>query len=139
MIQFTSSDFCSPDPCLWAAALRQDLFSLPDARSDEPDATSDALEVWQTFGSSHVHTSSADSGSLCGDERNDSSTVGSMIRARRQALGLTQLQLAALCSMKQSRISALERGDKCNVRTLRRIAKALDCELSIGLTVRSAA
>ena len=62
--------------------------------------------------------------------------LSEQIKQARQAQGLTQLDLAKRCNMKQSVISRLE--DSSNrmmtVKTLARVATALGCNLEITLS-----
>ena len=58
---------------------------------------------------------------------------------RRQALGLSQRELAELTGTTQSAIARLEAGGRPpRIDTLLRIADALDCELVVELKPRSA-
>lgn len=57
--------------------------------------------------------------------------IGQRIRARRQAIGLTQDELADRASTHRTYIGMLERAEKnVSVVTLARIASALEIELS---------
>jgi len=61
-------------------------------------------------------------------------TAHSLIRLTRNRLGMTQKQLAVRCAMPQSHIAKIESGKAdLQIRTLRRICRALCCKLVIGL------
>lgn len=61
--------------------------------------------------------------------------LGQMVYDRRTALGLSQAELAERCGMKQPQISRIEGGGTVpTIPLLRRLARALDAELSINLT-----
>ncbi len=61
--------------------------------------------------------------------------LGQMVYDRRTALGLSQSELAERCGMKQPQISRIEGGGTVpTIPLLRRLAHALDAELSINLT-----
>ena len=56
---------------------------------------------------------------------------------RRLALGLSQVELARLCSTSQSAIARLENGGRPpRIDTLLRLAEALDCDLAVELRPR---
>lgn len=60
--------------------------------------------------------------------------IAADIGARRRDLGLSQVELAALCGTTQSAIARLESGGRPpRIDTLLRIATALDCELVVEL------
>ncbi|MFI0718675.1 multiprotein-bridging factor 1 family protein [Streptomyces sp. NPDC021224] len=60
--------------------------------------------------------------------------LGQMVYDRRTALGLSQAELASRCGMQQPQISRIEGGGTVpTIPLLRRLAKALDAELTIGL------
>jgi len=66
--------------------------------------------------------------------------LGQRVYDLRVGLGLTQEQLAERCGMKQPQISRIEGGGTVpTIPLLRRLARALDAELSINLTANSAA
>jgi transcriptional regulator with XRE-family HTH domain len=58
-------------------------------------------------------------------------TIGVIIKRRRTALGLTQVELAKKAKVAQSQISQIESGVSNNVtlENMRNLAKALDCAL----------
>ena len=58
-------------------------------------------------------------------------TIGVIIKRRRTALGLTQVELAKKAKVAQSQISQIESGVSYNVtlENMRNLAKALDCAL----------
>ncbi|MFJ7324793.1 helix-turn-helix domain-containing protein [Streptomyces cyaneofuscatus] len=59
---------------------------------------------------------------------------------RRTALGLSQAELAERCGMKQPQISRIEGGGTMpTIPLLRRLARALDADLTIELTPHHAA
>ena len=59
------------------------------------------------------------------------------ILLRRNALNLSQMQLAKLVGTKQPAISRLERGDgNITINRMRRVADALDADLEISLKAR---
>jgi ribosome-binding protein aMBF1 (putative translation factor) len=61
--------------------------------------------------------------------------LGQMVYDRRIALGLSQAELADRCSMKQPQISRIEGGGTVpTIPLLRRLARALDADLTINLT-----
>ena len=65
--------------------------------------------------------------------------IADRVAERRNAMGLSQRQLAELCGTTQSAIARLERGGRPpRIDTLLRIAEALDCELvvELGLQIR---
>lgn len=60
--------------------------------------------------------------------------LGQMVYDRRTALGLSQTELADRCGMKQPQISRIEGGGTVpTIPLLRRLARALDAELTIDL------
>jgi ribosome-binding protein aMBF1 (putative translation factor) len=59
--------------------------------------------------------------------------LGASIATLREQLGLTQTQLAAMLHTSPSVISRVENGENVELRTLRRIARALDAKLEIEL------
>jgi len=60
--------------------------------------------------------------------------IADQVAQRRQALGLSQKELAHLTGTTQSAIARLERGGRPpRIDTLLRIAQALDCELAVQL------
>jgi len=64
--------------------------------------------------------------------------IAGQVAGRRRELGLSQAQLAELCSTTQSAIARLESGGRPpRIDTLQRIADALDCELSVELRPRA--
>jgi transcriptional regulator with XRE-family HTH domain len=65
--------------------------------------------------------------------------IAGQVAERRQALGLSQRQLAELTGTTQSAIARLEAGGRPpRIDTLLRIADALDCDLLVELKPRSA-
>ena len=63
--------------------------------------------------------------------------IAERVTEQRIAKGLSQRQLAELCSTTQSAIARLERGGRPpRIDTLLRIADALDCELVVDLRRR---
>ena len=63
--------------------------------------------------------------------------VADQVAAQRQALDLSQRQLAELTGTTQSAIARLERGGRPpRIDTLLRIAEALDCQLVVELKSR---
>jgi DNA-binding XRE family transcriptional regulator len=59
-------------------------------------------------------------------------TVPGLIRAIRQAYGITQEELGKITGMQQSRIAAIESGEnELNLKTLTRLAKAFNVSLSL--------
>lgn len=62
--------------------------------------------------------------------------LGVRIAALRAKLGLTQTQLAALLHTSPSVISRVENGENVELKTLERIARALNAELRIKLVPR---
>lgn len=61
--------------------------------------------------------------------------LGQMVYDRRTALGLSQSELADRCGMKQPQISRIEGGGTVpTIPLLRRLARALDADLTINLT-----
>mgnify|MGYP001189144498 CR=1 FL=1 len=62
------------------------------------------------------------------------------VRAIRDALGMTSRQLAARMGLSQSTVTAIEKGEEAetvSLRTLRRAAEALDCQLVYALVPRT--
>ena len=62
------------------------------------------------------------------------------IRAIRSALGMTSRQLAARLGLSQSTLAALEKSeadDRITLRSLRKVADALDCDLEYVLVPRA--
>ncbi len=65
--------------------------------------------------------------------------IAEQVAERRQALGLSQRQLAELTGTTQSAIARLEAGGRPpRIDTLMRIADALDCDLVVELKPRRA-
>ncbi|MGD6744851.1 helix-turn-helix domain-containing protein [Streptomyces sp. BH106] len=61
--------------------------------------------------------------------------LGQLVYDRRTALGLSQVELAERCGMKQPQISRIEGGGTVpTIPLLKRLARALDAELTIELT-----
>ncbi|UGQ11993.1 helix-turn-helix transcriptional regulator [Yinghuangia sp. ASG 101] len=61
--------------------------------------------------------------------------LGQLVYDRRTALGLSQVELAERCGMRQPQISRIEGGGTVpTIPLLRRLARALDAELTISLT-----
>jgi len=66
--------------------------------------------------------------------------LGQLVHDRRTALGLSQAELAERCGMKQPQISRIEGGGTMpTIPLLRRLARALDADLTIELTPHNAA
>ncbi|MFZ4268690.1 helix-turn-helix domain-containing protein [Streptomyces arboris] len=66
--------------------------------------------------------------------------LGQLVYDRRTALGLSQAELAERCGMKQPQISRIEGGGTMpTIPLLRRLARALDADLTIELTPHHAA
>jgi ribosome-binding protein aMBF1 (putative translation factor) len=66
--------------------------------------------------------------------------LGQMVYDRRTALGLSQTELAERCGMKQPQISRIEGGGTVpTIPLLRRLARALDADLTIDLTPHGSA
>lgn len=64
--------------------------------------------------------------------------IADAVAVRRNARGLSQQQLAELCGTTQSAIARLEAGGRPpRIDTLLRIARALECELSVELRPRT--
>jgi transcriptional regulator with XRE-family HTH domain len=63
-------------------------------------------------------------------------TIGDLLKLRRKALGLTQVELADKANVAQSMISQIERGksDNVTIGNLRSLAAALDCTVVDLLT-----
>jgi transcriptional regulator with XRE-family HTH domain len=63
-------------------------------------------------------------------------TIGDILKRRRKALGLTQVELADKANVAQSMISQIERGksDNVTIGNLRSLADALDCAVVDLLT-----
>ena len=63
-------------------------------------------------------------------------TIGDLLKLRRKALGLTQIELANKANVAQSMISQIERGksDNVTIGNLRSLAAALDCAVVDLLT-----
>ncbi|MFE6977846.1 helix-turn-helix domain-containing protein [Streptomyces sp. NPDC057682] len=60
--------------------------------------------------------------------------LGQMVYDRRTALGLSQTELADRCGMQQPQISRIEGGGTVpTIPLLRRLARALDADLTINL------
>lgn len=60
-------------------------------------------------------------------------TIQDQIRLIREALGMTQEQLAKRIHAKQSSVAQMEKGSDFQISTLQKVAKALNCELLIHL------
>lgn len=66
--------------------------------------------------------------------------LGQLVYDRRVALGLSQTELAERAGMTQSQVSCLETGGgNITVASLRRLAAALDADLTIGFAPHQAA
>jgi len=64
--------------------------------------------------------------------------IAERVAERRVEMGLSQRELAELCSTTQSAIARLERGGRPpRIDTLLRIAEALQCDLVVELVPRS--
>jgi ribosome-binding protein aMBF1 (putative translation factor) len=65
--------------------------------------------------------------------------IAEQVAAQRQARGLSQAELAALCGTTQSAIARLESGGRPpRIDTLLRVSNALDCNLVVELRPRTA-
>lgn len=60
-------------------------------------------------------------------------TIGQQVRHARRLRGLTQIELARRLRTSQSAISRIENGDDLNLRTLRKVARALGCVVQLDL------
>lgn len=67
-------------------------------------------------------------------------TLGSRVRARREALGLSQTDVATACQMQYQSLARIERGavDNPTLKTLRLLAKALNCTVAELIGEKSA-
>lgn len=66
------------------------------------------------------------------------SQIAGKVAERRQAMGLSQRELAFLVGTTQSAIARMERGGRPpRIDTLLKIAEALDCDLVVDLQPRS--
>jgi ribosome-binding protein aMBF1 (putative translation factor) len=66
------------------------------------------------------------------------SQIAEQVAAQRQARGLSQAELAALCGTTQSAIARLESGGRPpRIDTLLRVSNALDCNLVVELRPRT--
>jgi ribosome-binding protein aMBF1 (putative translation factor) len=64
--------------------------------------------------------------------------IAEQVTAQRQARGLSQAELAALCGTTQSAIARLESGGRPpRIDTLLRVSNALDCNLIVELRPRT--
>ena len=64
--------------------------------------------------------------------------IAEQVAAQRQARGLSQAELAALCGTTQSAIARLESGGRPpRIDTLLRVSNALDCNLVVELRPRT--
>lgn len=62
--------------------------------------------------------------------------LGERVRELRQKQGLTQVDLGERLSLPQSRVSEIEKGSRVpNLETILRLALALDCKVSVLMTV----
>lgn len=70
---------------------------------------------------------------------NDLGTLGTELRERRRALGLSQAQVAARSGLRQEKLSLLERGrlPGISVNRLLAVSHALGLELELGPSTRS--
>lgn len=57
---------------------------------------------------------------------------GHMIRARRKELGYSQIELAEQVEVRQATVSDIERGQPPDLKTLLKLAKALQCRIVIA-------
>jgi ribosome-binding protein aMBF1 (putative translation factor) len=72
------------------------------------------------------------------DEESLFSAIAAQVAQRRKDLALSQAELADLCGTTQSAIARIERGLRPpRIDTLLRIARALDCELTVTLRRRT--
>lgn len=72
------------------------------------------------------------------DEESLFAAIAAQVAQRRKDLALSQAELADLCGTTQSAIARLERGLRPpRIDTLLRIARALDCELTVTLRRRT--
>lgn len=58
-------------------------------------------------------------------------SIGSLIRAKRKKMGLSQEDLGEYCKMRQASISSLESGQIGNFSTLKRVLEALDLSMIV--------
>lgn len=73
-----------------------------------------------------------------GEETELFARIAAAVAERRRAWDLSQRELAELCGTTQSAIARIERGRRPpRIDTLKRIADALDCELSVELKPRT--
>ncbi|MEV4879711.1 helix-turn-helix domain-containing protein [Streptomyces cyaneofuscatus] len=74
------------------------------------------------------------------EEAEPAHDLGRLVHDRRTELGLSQAELAERCGMKQPQISRIEGGGTTpTIPLLRRLARALDADLTIELTPHHAA
>lgn len=74
------------------------------------------------------------------EEAEPAHDLGRLVHDRRTALGLSQAELAERRSMKQPQVSRIEGGGAVpTIPLLRRLARALDADLTIELTPHHAA
>jgi transcriptional regulator with XRE-family HTH domain len=67
-----------------------------------------------------------------------SNQLGRQLRHRRESLCLSQETLGKLAGLSQARISAIERGQSCNTRTLLRVVDALGCRFEVTFKPKTA-
>jgi transcriptional regulator with XRE-family HTH domain len=71
---------------------------------------------------------------VAGDRGYFFAQIADRVSERRVEMGMSQRELAVLCSTTQSAIARLERGGRPpRIDTLLRIAEALDCDLHVEL------
>jgi transcriptional regulator with XRE-family HTH domain len=71
---------------------------------------------------------------VAGDRGYFFAQIADRVSERRTEMGMSQRELAVLCSTTQSAIARLERGGRPpRIDTLLRIAEALDCDLHVEL------
>lgn len=62
--------------------------------------------------------------------------LGERVRELRQKRGLTQVDLGERLDIPQSRVSEIEKGSRVpNLETILRLARALDCKVSVLMAV----
>jgi transcriptional regulator with XRE-family HTH domain len=60
-------------------------------------------------------------------------TIGTLIRNEREAIGVSQTELAKVAGISRNGLAIIERGGNAQLETLQAIAKALGLELHIKL------
>lgn len=62
--------------------------------------------------------------------------IGEQIKEMRKVRGWSQGELATRSKMAQSRVCCIEKSSNATIKTLRKLAIALDCDLAINLSLR---